>query len=136
MSFDEARDDSYGSQSGPDSGRPSAGERIGLGGGDDAVVRFQLAARWAESFAPPGGGTLPDALRRFRAAYDYLDAVMHGIEPVSLEDEVETDSRQSLAGTASSGFRAQSEPAATGREWSPASPATVESPALAPDPEA
>lgn len=132
MSFDEPRD----GPSVPGSGRPSPGERIGLGGGDDAVVRFQLAARWAESFAPPGGGTLPDALRRFRAAYDYLDAVMHGIEPVSLEDEPDADSRQLMARSASSGFREDAEPVATAREWSPASPSSVESSARAPDPEA
>lgn len=132
MSFDEARED----PSGPGSGRPSQGERIGLGGGDDAVVRFQLAARWAESFAPPGGGTLTDALRRFRAAYDYLDAVMHGIEPVSLDDGDDADSRQPLARNASSSFREDAGPVATAREWSPASPSSVESSALAPDPEA
>ena len=56
-------------------------DRIGVGGGDDSVSRIQLAARWAEAYAPPSGDSLSSALRRFRTAYEYLDAVTHGVEP-------------------------------------------------------
>ena len=56
-------------------------ERIGVGGSDDSVARIQLAARWAEAFAPSAGDSLASALRRFRTAYDYLDSVTHGVEP-------------------------------------------------------
>lgn len=59
--------------------------RIGVGSNDDAVVRFQLAARWAETFAPHTGDTLERSLQRFRVAYEYLEAVMHGIEPSPFE---------------------------------------------------
>ncbi|MDQ3809312.1 MAG: hypothetical protein M3336_03385, partial [Chloroflexota bacterium] len=45
------------------------GERIGIGGGDDAVTRIQLAARWAEAYAPEGNDKLGHILRRFRLAY-------------------------------------------------------------------
>jgi hypothetical protein len=62
------------------------GERIGIGGGDDSVTRIQLAARWAESFSPQSD-SLGGVLKRFRAAYDYLDAVIHGVEPPDLERE-------------------------------------------------
>jgi hypothetical protein len=80
---------------GPDAGearedradRDHRGERIGIGGGDDSVVRIQLAARWAESYGPPTD-SLGNILRRFRAAYEYLDAVIHGVEPPDLEREV------------------------------------------------
>lgn len=66
-------------------------ERIGVGGGDDSVVRIQLAARWAETFTPPEGDSLRAILDRFRRAYDFLDAVTHGIEPP------EPDQRPALA---------------------------------------
>lgn len=62
------------------------GERIGIGGGDDSVTRIQLAARWSESYAPRGD-TLGGILKRFRAAYEYLDAVTHGVEPPDIESE-------------------------------------------------
>jgi hypothetical protein len=62
------------------------GERISIGGGDDSVTRIQLAARWAESYAPEVD-SLGNVLRRFRAAYDYLDAVIHGVEPPELDRE-------------------------------------------------
>jgi hypothetical protein len=60
-------------------------DRIGVGGGDDSVCRIQLAARWAEAYPPPAGDSLSNALRRFRTAYEYLDAVTHGVEPPSLD---------------------------------------------------
>jgi hypothetical protein len=61
--------------------RGGRGEKIGIGGGDDSVTRIQLAARWSESFAPEGGDSLVGTLKRFRMAYEYLDAVIHGVEP-------------------------------------------------------
>jgi hypothetical protein len=60
------------------------GERISVGGGDDSVTRIQLAARWAETYAPDSD-TLGSVLKRFRAAYEYLDAVIHGVEPPDVE---------------------------------------------------
>lgn len=66
------------------------GEKIGIGGGDDAVTRIQLAARWSESFAPEEGDSLVGTLKRFRVAYEYLDAVIHGVEP---QDPDESESR-------------------------------------------
>ena len=60
-------------------------DRIGVGGGDDSVSRIQLAARWAEAYAPPAGDSLSNALKRFRTAYEYLDAVTHGVEPPNLD---------------------------------------------------
>jgi hypothetical protein len=65
-------------------GRP---ERIGVGGGDDSVTRIQLAARWAESY-PTDSDSLSGVLKRFRAAFEYLDAVTHGVEPPDLDREV------------------------------------------------
>jgi hypothetical protein len=60
-------------------------DRIGVGGGDDSVSRIQLAARWAEAYAPSAGDSLSGALKRFRLAYEYLDAVTHGVEPPTLD---------------------------------------------------
>jgi hypothetical protein len=65
------------------------GERIGIGGGDDSVTRIQLAARWAEAYGP-ATDSLGGVLQRFRAAYDYLDSVTHGVEPNDLDREVMT----------------------------------------------
>lgn len=67
--------------------RDRRGERIGIGGGDDSVSRIQLAARWSESYAPEHD-SLGRALRRFRTAYEYLDAVIHGVDPPDLDSEV------------------------------------------------
>jgi hypothetical protein len=64
--------------------RDRRGERISIGGGDDSVTRIQLAARWAESYAP-ASDSLGGMLKRFKAAYDYLDAVIHGVEPPELD---------------------------------------------------
>ena len=74
-------------------GRP---ERIGVGAGDDAVTRIQLAARWAEAYAPENGDSLVSVLKRFRLAYDYLDAVLHGVEPVEPEPD-QTEARAPAA---------------------------------------
>jgi len=68
-----------------ENGRNGHGERIGIGGGDDAVTSIQLAARWAESFAPQKGDSLVAILKRFRLAYEYLDSVIHGVEPAEPE---------------------------------------------------
>lgn len=68
-------------------GRGGHGERIGVGGGDDSVTRIQLAARWAEAYAAPTD-SLAQVLKRFRAAFDYLDAVIHGVEPNDLDHEL------------------------------------------------
>ena len=68
----------------PGGGAPGAAQTpavIGLGGGDDSTLRIQLAARWAERFAPEHGDSLAASLERFRRAFEYLDAVTHGIEP-------------------------------------------------------
>jgi hypothetical protein len=67
--------------------RDRRGERIGVGGGDDSVSRIQLAARWSESYAPESD-SLGRALKRFRTAYEYLDAVIHGVDPPNLDPEV------------------------------------------------
>jgi hypothetical protein len=61
--------------------REGRGDKIGIGGGDDSVTRIQLAARWSESFAPESGDSLVGILKRFRMTYEYLDAVIHGVEP-------------------------------------------------------
>src|SRR5690242_11774057 len=66
--------------------RGGRGERIGVGGGDDSVSRIQLAARWAEAYGQDDD-SLGSVLKRFRAAYDYLDAVIHGVEPPDLDTE-------------------------------------------------
>jgi hypothetical protein len=76
----DARDDHAGED------RARRGERISIGGGDDSVTRIQLAARWAESYSPRID-SLGSVLKRFRAAYDYLDAVTHGVEPPNLDGE-------------------------------------------------
>jgi hypothetical protein len=56
-------------------------DKIGVGAGDENVAKIQLAARWAEAYAPDGGGSLDDALRRFKRAYQYLDSVTKLVEP-------------------------------------------------------
>jgi hypothetical protein len=56
-------------------------ELIGLGGSDEAVVTLQLAARWAEKYGPDQNDSLEDALRRFRRAYNYVNAVIKLVEP-------------------------------------------------------
>jgi hypothetical protein len=69
-------------------GEKGRGDRIGVGGGDDSVSRIQLAARWAEAYAVDGD-SLGGMLRRFRTAYDYLDAVIHGVEPPEMDSLAE-----------------------------------------------
>ena len=67
-------------------GERARGERINVGANDDSVARIQLAGRWAEAFAPPQGDSLASALKRFRTAFEYVDAVVHGVEPPSLDE--------------------------------------------------
>lgn len=57
-----------------------APQRIGVGANDDTVAKIQLAARWAESYTP-SDDSLAGILKRFRGAFEYLDAVIHGVEP-------------------------------------------------------
>jgi hypothetical protein len=52
---------------------------------DERVALFQLAARWSEAFSPGDGDSPGAALDRFRVAFNYLDAVVHGVEPPDLE---------------------------------------------------
>ena len=62
------------------------GGRIGVRGPDEMSAAVQLAARWAELFPPPGSTDDPASwLQRFRSAYEYVDAVIHGVEPPSAE---------------------------------------------------
>jgi hypothetical protein len=90
MHIDEGSDGAEEDRSnGRDKRGEGRGERIGIGGGDDSVVRIQLAARWAESNAPHDSDSLVGLLKRFRMAYEYLDAVIHGVEPVEPEPEPE-----------------------------------------------
>src|SRR6266851_8392704 len=77
----DARDDHAGED------RDRRGDRIGIGGGDDSVTRIQLAARWAETYSPKVD-SLGSVLKRFRAAYEYLDSVTHGVEPPDLDREL------------------------------------------------
>lgn len=56
-------------------------ERVAVTSSDEGVAKLQLAARWAEAYAPGDGDSLEMVLARFRRAYEYLDAVLHGIEP-------------------------------------------------------
>jgi len=53
---------------------------IGLNGPSETLGVYQLAARWSERYASPGDD-LHAMLERFRQAYNYLDAVTHGLEP-------------------------------------------------------
>jgi hypothetical protein len=62
-------------------GRDPSSDRVGIGGGDEDVAKMQLATRWAELYAPDAGDTLELALRRFRRAYTYVDAVTKFTEP-------------------------------------------------------
>jgi hypothetical protein len=56
---------------------------INVSGPDERGACVQLAARWAERYASPKGDSERAALERFRTAHDYVDDVIHGIEPQS-----------------------------------------------------
>ncbi|HEX3244645.1 MAG TPA: hypothetical protein VHX16_04505 [Chloroflexota bacterium] len=64
----------------PESQIPLANELIGVQAGDEAVAKLQLAARWAERYSG-ASEDMNDVLKRFRLAYDYVDAVTNGVEP-------------------------------------------------------
>ena len=59
----------------------ASNERIGVGSGDESVARIQLAARWAEAYAPASGDSLENVLKRFHRAYAYIDSVTHSVDP-------------------------------------------------------
>jgi hypothetical protein len=100
--------------------RDRRGERIGVGGGDDSVSRIQLAARWAEAYGKDSD-SLTSVLKRFRTAYDYLDAVIHGVDPPELESEV-TEARPTPGGTPAYAPQPWSSPAPTPPESAPPPP--------------
>ena len=56
-------------------------QRIGVGSGDENVAKIQLAARWAEAYAPNERDSLDAALQRFYRAYAYIDSVTHNVAP-------------------------------------------------------
>ena len=58
--------------------------KISVGSGDENVAKIQLAARWAEQFAPEAGDSLDGALQRFRRAYTYIDSVSKLVDPEGL----------------------------------------------------
>ena len=58
----------------------SDNQRIGVGSGDENVAKIQLAARWAEQYAPDRD-SLEAALQRFYRAYSYIDSVTHNVTP-------------------------------------------------------
>ena len=70
-----------GAQGGPEQQAEPRMERIGVQASDEGVATLQLAARWAETFAPQQGDTLEAILGRFQRAYIFLDAVSHGVKP-------------------------------------------------------
>jgi hypothetical protein len=76
-------------QGGQEGQKDSQPQLIAVASGDESVAKLQLAARWAERYAPRNADSMSAALRRFRQAYDYLDAVTHGIEPPSDEESGE-----------------------------------------------
>jgi hypothetical protein len=54
---------------------------IDIRGPDERSAQVQLAARWAERYAPLEGDNQRAARERFRITHDYVDDVIHGIEP-------------------------------------------------------
>jgi hypothetical protein len=57
---------------------------IDVRGPDERNAQLQLAARWAERYAPPAGDTERAARERFRITHDYIDDVIRGIEPKAI----------------------------------------------------
>jgi hypothetical protein len=113
--------------------RGHRGERIGVGGGDDSVTRIQLAARWAEAYGR-GPDSLGSILKRFRAAYEYLDAVTHSVEPAELDRELlETRAIVPPAGSQTV-TPPPAAPVATGYGQPPQAPAPPPAPAPQPEP--
>ncbi len=58
---------------------------IDVRGPDERSAQVQLAARWAERYAPLEGDKERAALERFRITHDYVDDVIHGIKPATPE---------------------------------------------------
>jgi hypothetical protein len=56
-------------------------DKIAVGSGDENVAKIQLAARWAETYAPATGDSLEEALRRFKRVYTYVDSVTKLVDP-------------------------------------------------------
>ena len=110
-------------------------QRIGVGGGDDSVSRIQLAARWAEAFATEGD-SLGGMLRRFRAAYDYLDAVIHGVEPPEVDSAADQPHAAApAAAPASQWAPPPTEPSpAPPSQWAPPTPQEPGAPPAEPRP--
>jgi len=100
------------------------GERIGIGGGDDSVTRIQLAARWAEAYGP-SPDSLGRILKRFRAAYEYLDAVTHGVEPTEVESDI-AETKSAAQPVAAPEYAAS--PAAPPSAYAPPPPAPAPAP--------
>ena len=48
---------------------------------DQTIALLQLAARWSEFFARQESNPQQAVRDYFRLAFNYLDAVVHGIEP-------------------------------------------------------
>jgi hypothetical protein len=105
-------------------------DRIGIGGGDDSVTRIQLAARWSESYSQKND-TLGGILKRFRAAYEYLDAVTHGVEPPDIEADL---ARTPVAPEPASAAQAPAPASAPAPAPAPPPPAPTPAPAPAPPP--
>ena len=97
MSTGEGENPRDGKPESDDGDKRGHGDRIGVGGGDDSVSRIQLAARWAETYATDGD-SLGSMLRRFRVAYEYLDAVIHGVEPPELNSVADESRPTAQAG--------------------------------------
>ena len=95
----------------------SGPQAIGVGGGDDSIARIQLAARWAEAYAPASGDSLAGILKRFRATYEYLDAVTHGVEPGDVDSLGDAVPRAWPQAAAPPPRRELSEPAAETRPF-------------------
>ncbi len=70
------RDPENASAPDPPTGPPPV---IDIRGPDERSAQLQLAARWAERYAPPVGDTERAARERFRLAHDYVDDVIRGI---------------------------------------------------------
>jgi hypothetical protein len=65
-----------------DEARPARQDVIEVRSESEKVAITQLAARWAEAFASEPDS--PAARReRFRLAFEYLDAIVHGVPPRS-----------------------------------------------------
>jgi hypothetical protein len=60
---------------------------VDVKGPDESGAMIQLATRWAERHAPAERDSEHRALARFRAAYQYIEAVVRGVEPPQTQTE-------------------------------------------------